>query len=154
MRTTNQTSVIFRFLGLSLLLVSFFAFRPVPGGDVYQIFLNDKLLLKQLVIEPIDLRTLSLEKAKPTDKLVVYYSHCGTVGKGRAIKIQNSKGEIVKQWQFPDSEDGAMVIPVKELIQLKTAGGDLRMTYSSREIPKGRMLTSLRTTSANTVAKT
>ena len=140
-------------LGFSSFLILCFAFRAIPGGDVYQIYLNDQLLLKQIVHEPVSLKSISLDNAKPSDLLKIYYSHCGEIGKGRSVRIVNKQGAIVKKWDFSSSKDAAMIIPVKDVQQLKSSGEELSLYYQSNEIPKGKMLAAVRHQSANSLTR-
>ncbi|MBA2562613.1 MAG: hypothetical protein H0V14_06800 [Chitinophagaceae bacterium] len=139
----KQTLVkAFTFAALSL-----FTFNAKAGGDSYQIYLNNKLLLKQYVTQPLNVKSLQLDKANLNDRLVIFYSHCGQTGKGRSIAIKDEKGKIIKEWKFANStgSNESMIIPVKELLQLEknNLNGRLHLYYASQQLPKGRMLTSL-----------
>jgi hypothetical protein len=134
----------FAFMFLSL---AAFTFTAKAGGDIFQVYLNNKLILKQFVIEPLTLKNLPLQDARATDELIVHYSHCGAIGKGRSIVIKDEKGKIYKEWKFDDATgtNTGMKIPVKEILELqkKNSGAELNLYYASQEIPKGRMLASL-----------
>jgi len=126
---------------LSLVLVSFVfcfsAFTAKAGLDSYEIYLNDKLLVKQYVNQPLSLDNLGLNSSNINDRLVIHYSQCNApnkLGKGRSILIKDVKGNIVKKWNFADAKNGntAMVIPVKELLQLeKNALSKLSLFYTA-----------------------
>jgi hypothetical protein len=132
---------------LIALFLTAFAFTAKAGGDSYKIYLNNKLILEQFVTQPLSLNRLQLDKANLNDQLVIYYSHCGTTGKGRSISIKNDKGLTIKEWKFSDAvgSNAGMTIPVKDLLQLKNknAHTELSIYYASHELPRGRMLTSL-----------
>lgn len=134
-------------LALATICLTTFSFTSKPGGDVYQIYLNDKLILKQYSTQPLTMQSLQLTKANINDQLVIYYSHCGTVGKGRTIAIKTEKGTVLKEWKFADTNGSinGMVIPVKELLQLEKIadGTQLSIYYASQQLPAGRMLTSI-----------
>ena len=137
---------------LFMAISTLFSFRK-PGGDVYEIHLNNKLVLKQYVYQPLSLKALSLTNANVNDQLTIYYSHCGVTGKGRSLSVKDSKGNTLKKWNFADAKGShtGMVIEVKELLQIeKNAGGALSLVYAANELPKGRMLTSLQFTHKNT----
>ena len=131
-----------------------FSYSAKAGGDIFQVYLNNSLILKQFVIEPLTLKDLRLQEAKPTDKLVVHYSHCGKVGKARSIAIRDEKGKVYKEWKFDNSgsTDAGMSIPVKEILDLQAKNKAVRLSlhYSSQELPKGRMLAGLPVTRKGT----
>lgn len=139
---------------LASLFITAFAFTSKAGGDVFEIYLNNKLLVRQFMHEPLDLKTLALTQANINDELVVYYNHCGTVGKGRSIAVKDPKGNIIKQWKFADTKDkkGPMTIAVRELLQLEKKSGQLNMYYTSQELPKGQLLTAFNQSGKNTTS--
>ncbi|GAA0525520.1 hypothetical protein [Chitinophaga japonensis] len=125
-----------------------FAFAP-RGVDSYEVYLNDKLLLKEYALKEVSLKSLHLDNAKASDRLVIYYTHCHskTAGTGRSISIKDGQGRILKEWKFADVKDGkkGMIIPVKELLALEKqhAGGQLTMHYAAAELPQGQLLAAL-----------
>jgi len=139
---------------LSLVLISAAAFvQPAFGGvDSYEIYLNKKLVVKQLVTQALLLSNLQLNEANSKDVLVIYYNHCGAIGKGRSIAIKDDRGVVLKEWKFTDAAgsdnysdvtgpDKGMTIPVKDLLTLEKNGASLSLYYSSQQLPEGRMLT-------------
>ena len=133
-------------LALTAICLTTFAFAK-PGGDHYEIYLNNKLLLKQYAYQPLTLQSLQLTKENMNDNLVIIYSHCGVTGKGRSIAIRNEKGTILKEWKFADAtgSNKGMTIPVKELLELEKQvhSDNLSLTYASQELPKGKVLASI-----------
>lgn len=135
---------------LVLLMFTGFALQAKAGLDSYEIYLNDKLLLKQFVNEPVSLASLQLNNSNQNDKIIIYYSQCnapGKVGKGRSISIKDDNGQVVKEWKFEDASDSkaAMVIPVKDLLQLErsNAGQSLSLFYNAQGTTEARKLTSV-----------
>ncbi len=132
---------------LTAFLVTFFALSARAGLDSYAIYLNNKLVLKQSVSEPLNLAGLHLDQANVNDKLVIYYSEChapNKLGTGRSIQVKNEEGETIKEWRFADvsGKDKGMEIPVKELLALKKRiKGNLSLVYTATLLPKGQMLT-------------
>ena len=125
------------------------------GGDSYTIYLNDQLILKQYVGQTkTGIIPLVLENAKPTDKMVVFYSHCGTTGKGRSIVIRDEKNNTLKEWKFEDATaSGGMTISVKDIIDLEKSNANSTLTmyyFSSQLLPGGRMLASIKPDGKNT----
>jgi hypothetical protein len=123
------------------------AFTAKVGTDVFEIYLNNKLLLQQAANKPFTLQSLQLDKRNINDELVVYYNHCGESGKHRSIAIKDDKGNTIKEWKFTDASEvrSAMRIPVKELLQLDKnyVHTSLTIFYSAQQLPKGLTLSGL-----------
>ena len=146
MRYITFKRAFMQLFALVMLGVMASGFTAKLGLDSYEVFLNDKLILKQSVNQPLSLRKLQLGKATDRDQLRIYYKHChgDGVGTDRSISIKDDKGNSLKRWKFADATDSnsAMVISVKELSQLekKNAHQDLSLHYSAQELPEGEML--------------
>jgi len=119
------------------------AFTAYRGLDRYEIYLNSKLIMKQYVNAPLNLRMLQLDKANNDDQLRIIYTHCTdkSVGTDRVIAIQDEKGNILKKWTF-DNTTKAMEIPVKELLQVEKQNNSNRLSlhYTAQELHEGDML--------------
>ena len=86
------------------IILSIFSFsKKERGGDIYEIYLNGKLLLQQRVTQAKPIQNLQLEQATENDKIEIYYSHCGQIGKARSIMIKNNQNQVLKEWHFPDA---------------------------------------------------
>jgi len=123
------------------------AFTSKAGTDVFEIYLNNKLILRQAVTQGFTLQSLQLNKANKNDQLVIFYNHCGAIGKSRAIAIKDDKGNTIKEWKFADATgaDRGMTIPVSELLQLQKnySQTNINLVYSSRQLPQGRAISVL-----------
>jgi hypothetical protein len=144
----NQTFI--KLFTLITLCFTTFGFTSKFGLDSYEIYLNNKLVLKQTVNQPLSLRMLKLDAAKESDQLQINYRHCTGKGVGtdRSIILKDDKGNTLKKWTFANatSSDLNMTIAVKELLQLekKNASRELSLYYTARELPKGETLAFLR----------
>ena len=143
-------AVIMMFTLMTLCFTAF-SFPTKFGLDSYSIYLNDKLILKQTVNQPLSLRVLQLSTAKETDILRINYTHCtikNGAGTSRSVALQDEKGNILKKWVFADAtgSDLNMAIAVKELLKLEKnhPGQELSLHYTARELPKGEMLSMIR----------
>ena len=137
---------------IALPLVAF-TYASFAGGEHYEIYLNKKLVTKQFVANAAAVLDLQLDKSNYNDEITVYYSHCGTVGKGRSIILKDDKGNIVKEWKFSDDKgSGAMTISAKEILDLKKTNGKLNLYYAAKELPKGRKLAAINFSDKNTAA--
>ncbi len=123
------------------------SFTAKAGGEVFEIYLNNKLIVSQAVHKPFTLQSLQLDKANKNDQLVIYYHHCGYTGKDRTIVIKDDKGNTIKEWKFADASGAnkGMTIPVKELLQLEKnySGSNLNLVYYAQQLPKGRALSAI-----------
>lgn len=134
-------------LVLSMIALTFCCLSAFAGGEHFQVYLNNKLVMVKHVSEPTSVMNL-LDKVGSRDEIIIHYSHCGTRGKNRHITLRNEKGKVVKEWSFNDEKDG-MVIPANEIAAFQKQFGQLTLTYSSTELPKGRALASLNGTGKN-----
>jgi hypothetical protein len=139
---------IMKALAFTAFFLAIFTVNANAGLDSYSIYLNNKLMLKQAVNQPLNINGLQLDKASAGDNLVIYYSQCNMpdkIGKGRSIAVKDDKGNTLKEWKFADAEgaDKGMVIPVKELLVLKkrASGGNLLLVYAASQLAKEQMLT-------------
>ncbi|WP_205508308.1 hypothetical protein [Longitalea arenae] len=129
------------------------AFTAKAGGEGFQIYLNNKLILEQSGRQ-FTLQNLPLDKANMNDELVIYYYSCADKGKARSIAIKDDKGNIIKEWKFGDANGprAGMKIPVKELLQFEKsyANSSISLVYISQQQPNGRPLSALLFTSKST----
>ena len=138
-----------KFLAVTILLafcVTLFAFSSKWGGEVFEIYLNNKLVLQQYGTQMNSVKSLPLDLRSSNDQLSVKYYHCGRVGKNRDIAIKDGQNNVLKEWRFNDGEgtNAAMNCPVKDILSLGKNNSDTRFNlyYSSSELPKGRLLAS------------
>jgi hypothetical protein len=137
MKRIIRPLIIVKAILLIFLSLPFAGASAFGGVDSYAIYLNDKLLVRQSLADPLDLKTLPISDKNVSDKLVIRYMQCNApakVGKNRVITLKNEAGKVVKEWKFKDLEGEAsdMVIPVKEILALqKTASGALSFFYSA-----------------------
>ncbi|MEP6846575.1 MAG: hypothetical protein ABI861_11250 [Panacibacter sp.] len=135
------------FIVLSFVLCSYNSFA---GGDHFKIFLNKKLVSEQFVLLAKSVVNLQLDKANYNDEIAIYYSHCGITGKGRSIKLTDERGNLLKEWKFADNDnDAAMNIRAKEIFNLGKNKTLLKLYYSAKELPGGRMLTTINFSNKN-----
>jgi len=128
---------------LILVCATLFSFSPKRGGDSFEIVLNGKRVLQQFVYASKGVQTIQLAPTSDNDKLDIYYSHCGQVGKDRYLTIKNEKDQPIKVWKFVDATDNnvAMSLKLKDILSLRKNKTDkLNLFYSSSELPKGKVL--------------
>lgn len=150
MKQIKFNQAFIKMFTLITLCFTTFGFTSKFGLDSYEIYLNNKLILKQAVNQPLSLRMLKLKDVKESDQLRINYRHCTTekgVGTDRIILLKDDKGNTLKKWAFANAtgSDLNMTIAVKELLQLekKNANRELSLQYTARELPKGETLATL-----------
>lgn len=141
----SKTNLVKRLSGIAFcaLLLSF-STSPA-GGEGFEIYLNNKVVLQQFGSNMDKIKTVSLEQAAPDDQLAIVYYHCGKQGKNRELIIKDEKGNTLKKWNFKD-EGARMTCKVKDILGLhKENSSVLKLYYSSSELPEGRQLASINT---------
>ena len=144
MKPHNKLIVVKSFL--LLFCITLFSFSTTTGGDSFEIILNGKRVLQQFVYASKGVQTIQLTPTSDNDKLDIYYSHCGQVGKNRYITIKNEKDQPIKVWKVADATDknGMMSFKLKDILSLRTNKTDkLNLLYSSSELPAGRTLATI-----------
>ena len=130
---------------LLAVMAALVSFTPL-GGEGFEIYLNNKMVLQQFGNEMDEVKSLKLTHASANDNLVVKYHHCGKVAKNRVIAIKDANNKTLKEWRFADAATpmAAMQCKVKDIISLDKKGvTELRLFYTSSELPAGRQLTSI-----------
>ncbi|MFN2440450.1 MAG: hypothetical protein ABR503_14700 [Chitinophagaceae bacterium] len=130
------------------------SFSTSLGGDHFEIFLNKKLIFREFVHMAKGIKSFELDQSNPDATLSVYYGHCGQTGKSRSIIIKDAQDHVLKQFNFSDATGKYMSCKVKDLtnLQKKNSSNKFHLYYSSKELPKGKMLAAISFTNANVVA--
>jgi hypothetical protein len=140
-------------MGLSALLVTLVSFSATKGGEGFEIYLNNKVVLQQYGNQMDVTKTLQLDQRNAKDELTIKYHHCGKVGKNRILTLKDGNNKILKQWNFADAKEvlNPMTCKVKDILDLqkKNASTTISLFYTSSELPKGRVLASITGASTN-----
>lgn len=129
----------------------FSSFSSKKGGEGFEIFLNNKLVLQQFGNQMNTIKSIQLDHRFLDEQLVIKYHHCGQIGKNRIVVIKDAQNKILKEWKFANASaaslsvtDAAMACKVKDILTLqKSNPGKLGLYYSSSELPKGRLLATI-----------
>ena len=136
-----------KFPALSLLsiCVALFSFSSPSGGEGFEIYLNNHLVVQQFGKDMNNVKSLPLDANSYNGQLSVKYYHCGKVGKNREITIRDEHNNLLKEWRFTDGSDATMNCPVNEILGLqKTKNSNaLNLYYSSIELSKERLLVTI-----------
>lgn len=144
-------SLISKTLALVVICTTLFSFSPAPGGEGFEIYLNNKVVLQRFGNSMNTVQSLQLTGSSSSDQLTIKYHHCGRVGKDRVVTIKDGQNKLLKEFRFPDAATpvAAMSVPVKEIISLKKGSTTLKLYYASTELPTGRMLVTINTGTSN-----
>ena len=149
-----KSSLVKSFI-LGFIFLSAFHTEGKAGGIVFEIYLNNNLLLKQQYNKIISgSPNLQLTAANYNDNLRILFSSCGASSKTRSVGIKNEKNELIKKWDFAISStsDLSMSIPVKEILELQkgSSASSLRLFYfSPDQFNDGYLLASLQPSKKN-----
>ena len=144
MQTIIKSTALLVLLACSTTLLSF---SEIRGGEGFEIYLDNKLLVQRFGNEMNKVAQVQLDSRLADSKITVKYHHCGKVGKNRVITLKNADNKILKQWKFRDVDQpyGAMSCNVQNILNVETKGqSQLNLYYASSELPSGRQLASIR----------
>jgi len=134
-------------LPVAALLFILSSFSSKPGGEGFEVFQNNKLVLQQFGNNMKNIKSLQLNAAGVKDQITIKYYHCGRIGKNRHLIIRSTDNKELKNWQFANSgeKDPGMSFRVGDVLTLQPKGkkSALNVYYSSTEIPQERLLISL-----------
>jgi hypothetical protein len=133
-------------MAVAALCATLFSFSVPKGGEGFEIYLNNQLVLKQYGNQMNDVKSLQLDQRYSNSQLTVKYWHCGKVGLDRVITLKDGQNKLLKEWRFANSVKvlDPMNCNVKEILSLKKGNvNTLKLYYSSSELPNGRLLASI-----------
>jgi hypothetical protein len=143
MLTINKKPIVLTTL-LAVFCLSLLSFSPLPGGESYRIYVNKKLIMEKFVSNNMTSAYLTLTQRNVNDKIDVMYNHCGQTGTARHLVIKDEQNRVVKDMKFADANDSNIMMSfgAKEILSLQTADNPpkLKLYYSSKELPSGKLL--------------
>lgn len=140
-------SIISKTSALIVICSALFSFSPKPGGEGFEIYLNNQVVIQQYGKDVNIVKSLQLVQTSTDDKLTIKYHHCGRPGKNRLVVIKDINNKILKEFHYADATTpvSAMLVNVKDIKALKKGTSNtLKLIYSSSELPDGRILATIR----------
>jgi hypothetical protein len=130
---------------IATVATTMFSFRPMPGGDHFEIQVSNKTLIEQRIYADKEVKSLDLSAYKG-ESVSVFYSECGKVGTNRSLSIRNGE-KILKTWKFDDvaanTKRPTMACKVNDILDVAKANtGKLTLVYASQE-NTGQVLASI-----------
>jgi hypothetical protein len=126
---------------------SFSVINDPKGGDTVEIYLDDKLVLRQFIHNDYSIKKISLSSDDRQKDLRVFYNHCGKIGVDRRIFLKNKQDKVVQSWSYANNNKKWMHCPVNK-IQAK-AENTVELFYQSKEIPNGKLIAYIEHTNSN-----
>ncbi len=157
MKKINYQPVVFLslLLALSAALFSFSAAKINFGGEGFEVYLNDKLVLQQYGKDMDQIKNLQLDQSASNGQLTIRYYHCGRPGKSRIVTIKDEQNAVLKEWKFGDAKDASAKVScsVKDILTLPKikSGKKVNLYYAASELPNGRLLATLTTVTKSAV---
>ena len=139
-------SFISKKLALAAICVTMFSFLPNPGGEGFEISLNNKVVIQQYGSDMNNLKSLELSQVSSNEKLTIRYHHCGKIGRNRVVTIKDGQNKILKEFRYEDPATpvGAMSLTIQDILRLKKGTTTaMKLYYSSSELPGGRILATI-----------
>ncbi|MGQ0740365.1 MAG: hypothetical protein ACT4OJ_15035 [Bacteroidota bacterium] len=140
--------IITKSLALLIICTSLFSFSALPGGEGFEVYLNNKLILQRFGSQLNSTQTIQLNEGSPSDELTIKYHHCGRVGKNRVITVKDGQNKVLKEFRFADvsAPVAGMSCRVKDIVSLKKGNNStLKLYYASTDLPGGRLIASITT---------
>jgi hypothetical protein len=113
-------------------LLSSFLIRP--GGDHFQVYLNNKLVIEEHIYGRT--KNVPLKLTESTGELKVDYSHCGVTGTARTLSLKDENNKVLQEWKFidvnPKMKD-PMMVSVAQLYEFRSISG-ATLVYRAREL--------------------
>jgi hypothetical protein len=155
-----QPRLVFGSLVMLCLVLFSFTYKAgekIFGGEGFEVYLNNKLILQQYGNEMNTVKTVQLDQGASTGELAIRYYHCGQPGKSRVVTIKDEQNVVLKEWKFGDAKDATARVccNVKDILALPKlkSGKKINLYYSSAQLPNGRLLAVLTTVNKNNAAQ-
>ena len=139
-------SIISKMMVLITICAALFSFSSAPGGEGFEIYLNNKAVIQQYGNEMNTVKSLQLNQSLSNGQLTIKYHHCGKVGKNRVVTIKDGQNKMLKEFRYPDAATpvATMALNVKDILSLRKGNNNsLKLSYSSSELPDGRVLATI-----------
>jgi hypothetical protein len=126
---------------LAVLCMILSSFVLEPGAHSCQVYLDDKLLVDQYLVQKAAPAKIIVDPAENHKQLILKYNECGRTVTGRVITIKDESDKVLKEFRFDGSTKGyenPMAVSVKDLLALKQQSGNLKLYYASTDFPDGQ----------------
>lgn len=134
--------IIFLFLLITVMCFS----AKADTIDTYKIYISKTLKITEASYNPrsSNISIFLLDSSNYADTVSIIYNHCTAGASYREIKLTDTTGKIMLQWEFGNKEKAeAMRIPIVAIVgnPLLKHSDLFYMYYRDQEYPEWRMLT-------------
>ena len=143
-----------------LTFITVLSLSSKAGGIVFEIFMNNKLLLKNQYGKVVaGSEVLQLGEADRNENLRILFTSCNATGKTRSVGVRDENNNLLKEWVFTNSSssDLSMTIPVKDILALQKgkSTASLKLYYfSPDQFRDGQLLAFVPSGNKSTVLQT
>jgi hypothetical protein len=138
--------------GLFSLAFIMSSFSHSPGGEGFEVYLNNRLIIQQFGADVQQVKSIQLTKESASEKLTIKYYHCGRCGLNRTVIVKDQSDRALKTFHYPNTtNNSAMEVPLKDILTMKGITS-LKLFYSSDQLPRGRDVLAINTSAKDAVA--
>ena len=133
-------------VSIVILSLSLFSFSKPKGGDMFEIYLNNELILQRHVYNNAEPAVVSLKKAGLKDILGIRFLHCAQPGTNRSLQLKDASDHLLKEWKFSNTNAAGekMNCPVQDLLNFKkTSPAGLHLYYASDQLKAGKLVATI-----------
>ncbi|HUR67202.1 MAG TPA: hypothetical protein VMZ03_12705 [Chitinophagaceae bacterium] len=139
-------TIITKTMGLFVLCTALFSFLAKPGGEGFEVYINNKLILQRFGDQLNKAQVIQVSEGSANDELTIKYHHCGKVGRNRVLTIRDGENKLLREIKFADvsTPSSGMSCRVRDIISFKKGTTNtVKLYYTSSELPGGRLLASI-----------
>lgn len=152
MKTTTKLFGALFLLACATMLASF---ATLPGGDSFEVYLDNELIMKEHVYAQRHIKPLVLDKNSDAS-LAIHFNHCGVTGTSRSLTLRDEKQKVLKEWTFKDvnpSIKDPMPVTVSDLAAVTSSQKNVSLYYTSKELDNAVMLAPVSWVDKSTASK-
>jgi hypothetical protein len=126
-----------------LLAIGLPSYRSARGGEGYEVYLNQKLIMQKFGKELAQPALLKLDPSQDQQLRIIYY-HCGKNGKNRQLTLRDESEQVLKVWKYANSSQPASPMELNLAAVAQTGkskgSGKWSLHYNSSELQNERQL--------------
>jgi hypothetical protein len=111
-----------------------------PGGDSFELYVQDKLIVRYFYASKTPVPTVRLGQDAVRGTVALTFSHCGRTDTQRQITARDASGKVIKVWSFPNAggKTGNRMTLTWDGIQKRNP--TMSLYYQAQEFPDEALL--------------